>query len=300
MNIVAIKAPSHLGVHDPGVAEFPHRLSSRHHSQLGMVCQECAPAVLPIDCQYSHRVAALQSYIPELAGVVSEVWQGNGFPLVIGGDKTVSLAAALALRRLTDNRAFLSFTSDLCLRKPRTMRKGSELASMVTAMICGQGPPALTNFNSLGPYVEAEDMILVGVGKCRDKKANKHQLRPRALGIHVYRQLELKSLVSVDQRLETMRKIIKKWRKRGAKIWLELDVGVVLRESLPCVTSKIKGKMPRWVLTDIVNWLLKHECFVGMTITGFDCRLDPNDVFLGHLAEMINKFFIEGKIARVA
>ena len=88
------------------------------------------------------------------------------FPIVLGGDCSILLGSALALRRrgrfglffLDGHADFYSPESEL----------NGEVASMDLALVTGHGPGALTNLEGHCPLVREEDVVLFGFRDCID------------------------------------------------------------------------------------------------------------------------------------
>lgn len=142
------------GEREPGARKAPHVLQSLGISErLRAESSRIAPAPPyspEIDATTGVRNAtALRRYSETLADAVGEELIAGRFPLVIGGDCSVLLGSALALRR-RGRYGLIFFDGHTDFKLPATSpSKGA--AGMDLAFVTGHGPALLVDFGEHTP-----------------------------------------------------------------------------------------------------------------------------------------------------
>lgn len=176
--IALIAAPSNLGLmpqpgeREPGARKAPEVLQSlgiseRLQAESSRIVP--APPYSPeIDATTGVRNAtALRRYSETLADAVDAELIVGRFPLVIGGDCSVLLGPALALRR-RGRYGLIFFDGHTDFKLPETSpSKGA--AGMDLAFVTGHGPMSLVNFGRYTPLFREADAIAFGYRDLQDR-----------------------------------------------------------------------------------------------------------------------------------
>jgi arginase len=114
-----------------------------------------------IDSETKVRNArAIHDYSLALAERIQQLLAGAFFPIVLGGDCSILLGTASALRRRgCFGLLFVDGHSDLLT--PESSVTGGA-AGMDLALVTGTGPPLLTSIDGLTPYIRPADVVLLG------------------------------------------------------------------------------------------------------------------------------------------
>lgn len=278
--IVIIEAPSPLGLMPPalgrvpGVFQMPERLKAVGLAErLG--AEEGGRVVPPPysptrDPQTGIRnVEAIRAYSVELSGKIGEVLDSERFPLVLGGDCSILLGSALALRKrgryglffIDGHQDFLS---------PATSRTGGA-AGMDLALATGRGPEVLTDFDGLRPLVRDEDVVLFGYRDLESPTADP------AYGLAESEIFQV-GLDAARQRgmLRVIEEGLERLRQNGLDgVWIHLDVDVLDDDVMPAVDSRQAGGMQFGELSAVLQILLGSGIVAGMQVTIYDPDLDP-------------------------
>jgi arginase len=102
----------------------------------------------------------LADYSRALAEAVGAVLDRGEFPLILGGDCSILLGSALALRR-RGRHGLLFIDGNADFFQPEANPNG-EAASMELAFATGHGPAPLSDLEGLGPSLRAEDVVAFG------------------------------------------------------------------------------------------------------------------------------------------
>jgi arginase len=175
--ISLIAAPSNLGLMpqpgelEPGARNAPEALKSLGLGErLGAERWRTIPAP-PYDAGVDpatgvRNASALRRYSEMLADGIGEALTTGRFPLVIGGDCSVLLGSALALRR-RGRYGLIFFDGHTDFKLPATSpSKGA--AGMDLAFVTGHGPMSLVNFGKHTPLFREVDAIAFGYRDLQD------------------------------------------------------------------------------------------------------------------------------------
>src|SRR5262249_20566222 len=177
--IAVLDAPSNLGLRPPtttsvpGCAKAPGALRDQ-----GLVTRLRArdagcvtpPRFDPGDWRPGDGVchaAEIGHYSRKLADRLGTILEAGEFPVVLGGDCSILLGSALAMRRraVEDNApyglVYIDGHSDF--RHPGNAAYVGAAAGEDLALATGRGQPDLTDIESLRPYIRDTDVVLLGV-----------------------------------------------------------------------------------------------------------------------------------------
>jgi arginase len=279
-HLVIIEAPSNLGLKqlrdvEPGVRKLPawlkaHGLYDVLQPQKVMHV-EPPPYSMHLDEESGVRNADdIVSYSKTLSEEIKTTLNTGQFPLVIGGDCSILIGCALALRSIGNFGLFyIDGHTDFVL--PR-FSQTKAAAGMDLALISGNGPDKLTNINSLKPYIAEENIFAVGnrylqndyVKLITDSAINYYDLYTlRTAGIeHIAKKfLEKVESDNLDG------------------FWIHLDVDVLDNDLMPCVDSPQPGGLSYEELRSIIRALLLSPKIKGINITILDPDLDPDGTY---------------------
>lgn len=286
--IDVVGAPSNLGLrplrhgHVPGAFRAPaalrahrvvERLGARDRGDVSVPAYDPVP-----DAETGYRNGAgLTAYTPRLAERIGTSLDDGRFVLVLGGDCSVLLGGALALRRRgRHGLLFIDGHSDFYFpRVPRPLTA----AGMDLALATGHGPDALVGIDGGKPYFAEDDTVVYAyrdhgtpdeVDTGRFERAAFLRLpieRVRADGVSA-------SMGEALRRLE---------RSELRGFWIHLDVDVLDPSVMPAVDSPDPGGLRLAELEDVLARALASPHALGLEVTIFDPDLDAD----GHLAERL-------------
>jgi arginase len=279
-NLIIIEAPSNLGLKqltsvEPGVRKLPawlkaHGLYDVLQSQ-HVIHVEPPPYSMHLDEESGVRNADdIVNYSKTLSEEIKTALNAGQFPLVIGGDCSILIGCAIALKSVGNYGLFyIDGHTDFVL--PR-FSETKVAAGMDLALISGNGSDKLTNIDSLKPYIAEENIFAVGnrylqpdyVKLITDSAIHYYNLFTlRAAGIeHIAKKfLEQVELDNLDG------------------FWIHLDVDVLDNGLMPCVDSPQPGGLSYEELGTIIRALLLSPKIRGINITILDPDLDPDGTY---------------------
>jgi len=289
-----IGAPSNLGLrplrpgHVPGARRAPtvlrshrivDRLGARDRGDVDAPAYDPSP-----DAASGYRNGAgLASYTPRLADRIGETIDEKRFALVLGGDCSVLLGGALALkRRGRYGLLFIDGHSDFYFpRKPRPL----SAAGMDLALATGHGPDAIASIEHRAPYFAEEDTVVFAYRDAGTPDEVETERFERA----AFARYPLERVRAMGFDAATGEALRRLERSDLEGFWIHIDVDVLDPKFMPAVDSPDPGGVNFDQLEDVLALALASPRIVGMEIDIYDPDLDPDGRYAGRLVAMIER-----------
>jgi arginase len=291
--IAVLDAPSNLGLRPPtptsvpGCAKAPGAL--RDQGLLTRLHARDAGCLTPArydpgDWRPGDGVchaAEIADYAIRLADRIGAIVDAGEFPVVLGGDCSILVGSALAMRRraiaeeLPYGLVYIDGHSDF--RHPGNASYVGAAAGEDLALATGRGQPDLTDIDSLRPYVRDTDVVLLGV-----RPQDDYRLDLQAAGI---------TMRAVPQlRAEGAGRTAAWARDQLADclgFWVHVDVDVLDPAVMPAVDAPSPGGIAYAELELLIAGLVASPSCVGIEITVFDPDYDPDGVHARDVADTL-------------
>jgi len=183
LSFAIVQAPSGLGLRAPGVEGLGDALLG--HGLAKALQARTATTVTPPRATGEVDPASgvlngpeIAGYAVALADAIGVVLDSGDVPLVLGGDCSVLLGGALALRR-RGGAGLLFLDGHADFYDPATEPSG-EAASMDLALVTGPGPAVVSDLEGRSPLVRAEDAVIVGFRDTEEQVRDGSPLQPCA------------------------------------------------------------------------------------------------------------------------
>ncbi|MFG6200204.1 arginase family protein [Nonomuraea sp. JJY05] len=213
---------------------------------------------------------AIAAYARRLADKVTGIRAAGGFPVLLGGDCSILLGPALALRRSGRyGVAYLDAHADF--RHLGNSPHVGAAAGEDLALITGRGDDYLADIDGLRPYVRDDDVIVLGV---RDEE----DLRDIA-------DSGIAHLPGTDISLDDASKVLVRDELDG--FWIHVDVDVLDPSVLPAVDSPTPGGLDAAQLTELIRGLAQLPGAAGLEMTILDPDLDEDGSQAALLADIL-------------
>ena len=261
-DLVLIDAPSNLGLRAPdeGVAPGVYKLAGALRDQgiVGRLGAEDGGVVTPPRYRPTQRERAIAWYSQLLADRVEGVLDRGAFPVVLGGDCSILLGNALALKRHGRyGLVFVDAHSDY--RHPGNSRSVGAAAGEDLALVTGLGG-LLADLGGERPLMRPEDVVAIGI-----RPDDPYLGEIRRAGI------------TVSDRAA--------WPDR--RFWVHFDVDVLDESVMPAVDSPTPGGLDWGEAERLLHELIWADGAVGLEVTIFDPDLDPSGELADRLAELL-------------
>ncbi|ATL31850.1 arginase family protein [Streptomyces formicae] len=295
-NIVVVDAPSNLGLRPPAPGTVPgcYKLAGamRERGILRRLGAFEGGVVVPPrydrgDWQEGDGVFnadAIASYTVRLADRIEHHVRAGDFLVVLGGDCSIQLGAALALRRMgrygiaaVDGSADFRHTGN----SPSVGAAGGEELALAT----GRGQADLTDIEGLRPYLRDEDVRLFGMRDDDEDRAEFRDLKISNATVGEIRQWGPDTVArAVVQTLEV---------PVLDGFWVHLDADVLDPTVMPAVDSPDDGGLFPDELLALLRPLVNSPRCVGLNLTIYDPDLDPSGAAGDLLADLLVAAFAE-------
>jgi arginase len=290
---VVLDAPSNLGLRPPtptsvpGCAKAPGAL--RDNGLLARIDALDAGCVTPPRydpgdwrpgdgvCQASD----VATYAARLADRLDPLITVDRFPVVLGGDCSILLGSALALKRRTAAGAgryglvFIDGHTDF--RHPGNAEFVGAAAGEDLALVTGRGQSELTSIERLRPYFQDSDVVVLGI-----REHDEYRMDIKAAGMP-HRTVPV-------LRTEGMPRTAA-WAGRLLAdcdgFWVHLDVDVLDPTVLPAVDAPDEGGIGYGELEHLLADLVRQPACLGLEVTVFDPDYDPDGRYARELTDAL-------------
>jgi len=294
--IILIEAPSNLGLKEPspgvepGVKFFPFAMDKEGFAEMAGIKEKIS--VIPpsysteIDKESKVRNAdKIIDYSKQLSDIIDRQIQNKKLPVIIGGDCSILIGAALSLKRNGNyGLFFMDGHTDYVLPEQSGT---SGAAGMDLAIVTGNGHDNLTNIENLKPYIQEENVFCFGnretaeawyVNAIVESDITYYDLS--ALRSHGINSITKNFLTMVES-------------KNLDGFWIHFDVDVLNDEIMPCVDSRQEDGLSYAELKLTLKSLISSPFFGGIDITIFDPTLDEDGRYIKQFARELASCFKE-------
>jgi arginase len=290
--IAVLDAPSNLGLRPPtatsvpGCAKAPGAL--RDHGLLARLVARDAGCLTPSRYDPGQwrpgdgvmHAAAIAGYSRRLAERIAAMLDAGEFPVVLGGDCSILLGAALAMRRRSTvdspiGLVYVDGHSDF--RYPGNSAYVGAAAGEDLALATGRGQPELTSIDGLRPYFRDVDVVLLGI-----RTQDEHRLDLQAAGIafRAVPQLRSEGAARTAQWARTQ-------LTECAGYWVHVDVDVLDPAVMPAVDAPDPGGIAYAELELLLAGLVATPKCLGLEVTVFDPDYDPEGVYAQEIVDAL-------------
>jgi arginase len=270
---VLLEAPSTLGLRSNGVEQLPGALLQRGLAE--RLSARRAGCVAPDGVRSAQRDAktnvlnadAIASYTHKLADAVGPLLDADEFPVVLGGDCSIVLGPALALRR-RGRYGLLFIDGQADFFQPEAEPYG-EAASMDLAFVTGHFPTLLTTFDGSSPLVRASDAVAFGFRDEDDQVEYGSQPLPVEL-----RSFDLPTIQRLGIAVAAEQAVSHLARRDLDGFWIHVDADCLDDAVMPAVDFRVPGGLSPQELATVLTTALRSGRAVGLEITIYNPALD--------------------------
>src|SRR6476619_3595083 len=270
-----VRAPSGLGLRASGVeglgdALLGHGLARALGARVATTVAPPPASGVPDPASGVLNGPEIAAYAVTLANAVGTLLDADDVPLVLGGDCSVLLGGALALRRrAAAGLLFLDGHAD-CYQP--SAEPSGEAASMDLALVTGHGPPAVGDLEGRSPLVRAEDAVIVGFRDAEEQARDGSQPLPGAL-----LALDL-ATVRAAGALAVAERALAHLTRPGApdRFWVHVDADVLDDAVMPAVDYRQPGGLSLDELATLLAAATATGRVAGVEVTIYNPALDPD------------------------
>lgn len=276
--IIICEFPSNLGLKnpegktEPGVKKLPRWLKSHgFHSQIDpekTLNIEPPKYTMDLDAESGVRNAdKIVEYAIKQRGLISKELDENNFLLIIGGDCSIIIGSAIALKQKGRyGLFFIDGHTDFI--GPELSQTGGA-AGMDLAIVAGHGHEKLTNILDQKPYFDENNIFCVGNREYDDEYVQ--PILDSSIGY-----FDLKGLRDNGIK-NTVREFLDRVDGQGLDgFFVHLDVDVLNDNLMPAVDSRKKDGLSYNEFSELLKPLLASKKAIGIEITILDPDLDED------------------------
>ncbi|QOG04438.1 arginase family protein [Flavobacterium sp. MDT1-60] len=225
---------------------------------------------------------SLVEYAREQAYLINNLLTQNKFPFIIGGDCSILLGSAIALKQKGNYGLFYldGHTDFMDISLSDTGGVGGMAASVVT----GNGHKKLTDILNLSPYIKEENLWCVGNREYDEEYEN--EIRNSTA---TYLSLEMLRKQGIKNCINSFLSEIAAKNLDG--FWLHIDADVLNDSIMPCVDSRTPDGLTYTEFNELTSYLFQSEKLSGLEITILDPDLDPTGQYTKEFVSNISATF---------
>lgn len=291
--ICIVEFPSNLGLKEPqpgkepGVKKLPDWLWKHNlhkfiaHKDIIRIDPPKYSGTKDFETQILN-INSLIDYAREQAYLINNLLTQNKFPFILGGDCSILLGPAIALKQKGNYGLFYldGHTDFMDVSLSETGGVGGMAASIVT----GKGPQKLTNILNLAPYVKEENLWCVGNREYDDQYEN--EIRNTDATYVSLKELRKQGIPNV---VRSFLAAIESKRLDG--FWLHIDTDVLNDTIMPCVDSRTTDGLTYEEFNQLTAILFQSHKLTGLEITILDPDLDPDGSYTKEFVKNISTTF---------
>jgi arginase len=271
-----IEAPTVLGLKPTGVDKLPERLlalgladriQARHAGRIETppYDERRDPHTLTLNS------LAIASWSPRLADLVEAVLDRDECPVILGGDCSMLLGPALALKR-RGRYGLLFIDGHADFYQPEVNPNG-EAASMELAFATGRGPEALTNIEGRKPLFRDEDVVAFGARDGEEQAKYGSQPLPPHLVAH---DLQAIRRVGIERAARAAVRHLSRDDLQG--FFIHVDADCLDDAIMPAVDYRMAGGLSWDDLRVTLSLALASGRVAGVEIAIYNPNLDEDGV----------------------
>lgn len=293
---VVLDAPSNLGLRPPAPGTVPgcYKLAGALREQRIVQRLRALEGGVVVPPRYDRgdwqegdgvfNASAIARYTRTLADRIEGHVRAGEFPVVLGGDCSIQLGAALALRR-TGRYGLVAVDGSADFRHPGNSDRIGAAGGEELALSTGRGQADLTDIEGLGPYLKDEDIRLFGMRDGDEDRAELTALKISHVTVGEIREWGPADIArAVVQTLEV---------PVLDGFWVHLDADVLDPGVMPAVDSPDDGGLFPDELAPLLRTLVGSPRCVGLNVTIYDPDLDPDASAAALLTDLIVGAFAE-------
>jgi arginase len=275
MAYAILEAPSILGLRSTGVERLPsvlleHGLAERLHARrAGRVEPDGARSAERDPVTKTLNARAIARYTSQLADAVEAIREKGEFPVVLGGDCTIVLGPALALRR-RGRYGLLFIDGQADFFQPEAEPQG-EGASMDLAFVTGHGPKLLTEFEGHRALVRDTDAVAFGFRDAEDQAEYGSQPLPAEL--LAFDLPAIRATGIADAARDAVAHLS---RTELDGFWIHVDADCLDDAVMPAVDFRLPGGLTPEELVTVLKMALTSGRAVGLEVTIYNPALDAD------------------------
>ena len=288
--IALIGVPSSAGARKVGQEQAPQclraaglvqSLQSNGHEVVDL--GDLTPATFSPDTQnpQQQNLALVLGVVRQVAEAVDAAIANRAWPLIIGGDCTVTIGVVAALSKHFEGLGMTYLDGDLDLNTPATTLSGI-FDGMVLAHILGRGADELSHIGSRYPLLEEQNITLFGYS------AEAGGVDPVEIELLKNSRMAKYPFEEIKDEVRTAAaRALSDLESRAAQVLVHFDVDVIDVDDFPAVDVPHKPGLSLLQAQEALGVFLGSRNSVGLVVTEFNAAMDSDGKLARQLAATI-------------
>lgn len=239
------------------------------------------------------NLGLVRSVLDQVASVVDLAVAKRAWPLVVGGDCTVTIGVVAALTKRFASLGLIYFDGDVDLNTPETTASGI-FDGMVLAHILGDGAYELSHSGSRYPLLEERNVTLFGYS------AQAGGIDPVEVKLLQDTEMAKYPLEKVKDRARSAAaRAVRELEGKAEHILVHFDVDVVDSDDFPAVDVPHKPGLPLLETQEALGVFLERRKVVGLVLTEFNAKRDAEGKLAVQLNDIILTAMAERRASRI-
>lgn len=214
----------------------------------------------------------------KVAKEVKKTFDKGEFPLIIGGDHSISIGSVSAASEISSNLGLIWVDAHGDMNTEETTPSGN-IHGMSLAALQGYGTDKLTNILYKGRKVNSKNVVIFGA---RDFDFKEQKLIEKLdLKVISYEEIE-------KEKFEYSLKKISNHLKDVKKIHISFDLDVIDPIISPGVSVPVSKGINIEQSKQVIKYLINHFDVISMDLVEFNQKFDENNKTYNILMELIN------------
>lgn len=205
-----------------------------------------------------------------LAELVYDTLQGDGFPLVIGGDHSLGLGSASGVGEAFDDFGIIWLDAHGDINTHETTPSGN-IHGMALGALMGKGASSLVNIYEPGNKVDPRNVFLVGTRSLDDGEMN--LIEEEQLSVYPMTEIRKIGIKHV------VHDILHKLQERKIRnVHFSIDIDVLDPTIAPGTGTRVEGGMSLPEFKQFVSGMLATHLVKSMDVVEFNPDLDDGEI----------------------
>jgi arginase len=286
--VTILDAPSNLGLRAPAPGLVPgcYKLAGAIRDQQLLQRLGARDGGVVVPPRYDTRdwrpgdgilnADALARYTRRLAERANAVVDSAEFLILLGGDCSILLGPALALRR-RGRYGIVYIDGSIDFRHVGNTEYVGASAGEGAAIVTGRGQPDIADIDGLAPYCRDDDLVILGV---RDYDEDMAEVRGLGIAVHTTPEIIAEGPSLVGER------VAQRLAARDG-YFVHLDADVLDPTVMPAADAPDPGGLDYPQLVELLRPLVADSACVGLQVTIYDPDLDPDGRYAAALADTL-------------
>lgn len=221
--------------------------------------------------------------LDEVQARVDAAIKTNSWPLVIGGDCTITIGVLAALSKHYPSLGMIYLDGDVDLNTPETTFSGA-FDGMVLAHILGKGVRELSHFGPRYPILDGTNITLFGYSAEAGgiDPIEKEQLKVATMDMYPLEKVQ-------NAAKNTAIKALQALESKVDHILIHFDVDVIDHDDFPAVDVPHQPGLKLEQVQQALKVFLQSNKTIGLVVTEFNASQDKNGTLASQLVDLIRE-----------